>query len=239
MDYKLKRKLKKLNKKKLIEDIKQYIKSPHEFYTLKLPEIKILAKRLHEEYKLKEFYRVFNRLWKQGYTEERSLALYTLKLYKEEFDLSTWRFLKPKFHDMKTWDEVDSIAINVIGEILLKYPSLEKEILELSKEKSIWIKRMALMSTIPLIKENNLKLPLHFITTYLYTHEEPLQKAIGILISEISKINQELAKKIILKNSNMPLLTFEEATKHLKELRKIRNIKKLKPSYKGIFFWKI
>ena len=61
-----------------------------------LNEIRTLAKRLHEEHSLKEFYSIFNKLWKSGYHEEMSLALYTLQLYENGFDLKTWKFLKPK-----------------------------------------------------------------------------------------------------------------------------------------------
>ena len=58
MTYKLKRQLKKLGNKQFTEDIKKYIKSSHEFYEKRVPEMKVLAKRLHDEHSLKQFYKI-------------------------------------------------------------------------------------------------------------------------------------------------------------------------------------
>jgi hypothetical protein len=57
MVYKSKKQLKKLGNKQFFEDIKKYIKSSHSFYESRVPELKVLANRLHEEYDLKEFYK--------------------------------------------------------------------------------------------------------------------------------------------------------------------------------------
>ena len=130
MGFKTKRKLKKLGNKEFAEDIKQYIRSSHKFYEVKVPELKVLAKRLFEEYNLNDFYKVFTRLWKSGYHEERALALYTLHLHKDNYDLDTWKFIKPKLDEMKGWDQIDWVAINIIGYILIKYPLLEKDMIK-------------------------------------------------------------------------------------------------------------
>ena len=45
MTFEVKRQLKKLSDKHFAEDIKRYIKSPYEFYGIRVPEIRILAKR--------------------------------------------------------------------------------------------------------------------------------------------------------------------------------------------------
>jgi len=89
MEYKLKRPLKRLGHKEFEEDIKGFIKNTHKFYSSKIPEIKTLAKKLHEEHSLEEFYKVFNKLWRSGYHNERVLAIKTLKLYKEDFDFTS------------------------------------------------------------------------------------------------------------------------------------------------------
>ena len=135
MTYRLKRPLKRLGNKELAGDIKSFIRTSHNFYSEKVPELKTLAKRLHEEHSLKGFYPVFNKLWKSGYQGEKSLAIYTLQLYKDEFNLATWRFMKLKLKDIKSWDQADTIAKEIIGNILLKQPSLDKEILKLSDKK--------------------------------------------------------------------------------------------------------
>lgn len=239
MIYKAKKQLKKLSNKQFAEDIKRYIKSTHEFYGARIPEIKVLAKRLHDEHDLKDFYKVFNRLWKTGYHGEMSLAIYTFQLYKDEFDFDTWRFLKSKLREMKSWDQIDSVSINIIGEILLKYPQLGKEILRLAKSKDIWLKRIALVSTLPLIKKGNIDFAIKLINLHLYSKEKPLQKIVGWILKEIGDKKPEIAKRYILKNINMPQTTFDYATEHMKELRKLKQIKKLKTDKKGFLWWRV
>ena len=122
--HKLKKELKRLSNKQFAEDIKRFIKSPYHFYGIRVPEIRTLAKSLHDEHPLNEFYPVFNKLWKSGYHEEMSLALYALQLYEDNFDFSTWKFLKLKLKDIQTWDQIDAVSTFIIGKILLKHPSL-------------------------------------------------------------------------------------------------------------------
>lgn len=227
MDLTIKRQLIKLSNKQIAEDIKRYIKSGYDFYGARVPESKILAKRLHEEYSLQEFYRVFNKLWKSGYRDKMSLAVYALRLYDEEFDLDTWDFLKPKLREIKSWDKVDSVGSEIIGKILLKFPELEIEIRKMVSSKNKWFIRMGMMSMIPLVRKGNTELAMKFAETNIYSKDEHVQKAAGIILNEISKVNIELAKKYVLKNIHMPFVAFNYATANMKELRALRKIKKL------------
>tara|TARA_Y100000310_G_C20585644_1_gene765272 strand:+ start:613 stop:1341 length:729 start_codon:yes stop_codon:yes gene_type:complete len=240
MTYKLKRQLKKLSSKQFAEDIKKYISSPHKFYDIRVPELKTLAKRLHEEHSLKEFYVVFNRLWNSSYHEENSLAIYALQLYKDEFNLNTWKFLKPKIKNIKSWDQIDNIASNIVGYILLNYPRLEREILRTAKNGNIWLKRMAIVSTLPLIRNGDIKLTLKIAEIYLYDKEPHIQKAIGWMLREAEKQKPEKVKNFVLKHMYMPAPTFIYATENMRDLRKIRKLKKLKSdNVSGFFLWKL
>lgn len=229
MTYTLKRQLKKLSDKHFAEDIKRYIKSPYEFYGIRVPEIRILAKRLYEEHSLNEFYKIFDKLWKSGYHEEMSLALYTLQLYEKDFDLKTWKFLKLKLKDIKSWDQIDAISVFIIGKILLKYSKLEKELLKLSKSKSFWERRIAIVSTLPRIKQGNIELTMKLAEKYIKDKEPYIQKATGWMLREAGKQKSEIVRRFVLKNLNMPPIIFSYATeRELKGLRKLRKMKKVK-----------
>jgi len=238
MTDKIKRQLKKLSDKQFAENIKKYLKSPYEFYGIHVPEIRTLAKRLHEEHNLKEFYSVFNRLWKSGYHEEMSLALYSLQLYEEDFDMSTWRFLKPKLKEIQTWDQIDAISTFIIGKILLKYPQLEKELWKLSKSKNFWMRRIAIVSTLPRIKKGDIRLTMQLAESYIYDKEDYIQKATGWMLREAGKQKPEIVKRFVLKNIQMPAICFSYATERdLKDLRKVRQLKKLSQDKSGRFSW--
>lgn len=238
MVFRAKKQLQRLNDKQFIEDIKKYIKASHSFYEAKIPELKILAKRLHEEYKLKDFYKVFNKFWNSGYHEERSLAIYTLEQYKEEFDKGTWRFIKNRLKEIQSWDKLDYISINIIGEIILKNPGLRKEILKFSDSKNIWLKRMAIISSIPFI-EKDIDSVIRILTKHINDKETRIQEANGIVLREIGKIKPNIARRFILKNIHMPAVSFNIATEEFKELRRLRKIKPLKSNkLEKLFFWK-
>jgi len=122
--------LQKLTNKQVAEDIQTFIKSSHKFYSDRVPEIKTLARTLYRVYSLKEFYKVFNKLWNSGYEKEKSLAIYALQMYKEDFDLSTWKFLKPKLKEITDKEQLKSVK-EILKDIIKKNPKLEKEISKL------------------------------------------------------------------------------------------------------------
>jgi len=224
----IRRQLKKLSDKQFASDIKRYIKSPYEFYGVRVPEIRIMAKRLHEEHNLKEFYKIFDRLWKSGYHEEMSLALYALQLYEKEFDMKTWKFLKPRLKEIQTWDQIDAVSTFIIGKILLVYPKLEKELLKLSKNENFWQRRIAIVSTLPRIKTGDIKLTMKLAEDYINDSEPYIQKATGWMLREAGKKEPEIVKKFILKHIHMPSIAFSYATEQMIDLRKVRRFKKLK-----------
>ena len=85
-----------------------------------------------------------------------SLALYALQLYEDDFNIETWKFLKPKLKNIKSWDQIDAVSLFIIGKILLKYPRFEKEIFKLSKSRDFWLRRIAIVSTLPRIKKGDI-----------------------------------------------------------------------------------
>ena len=226
MVYRTEKKLKKLDDKQLYEDIKKYIKYSHSFYETRVPELKVLAKRLHEEYSLRDFYNVFNRFWQSGSARQMSLAIHTLQLFKEDFDLITWRFIKQKLKEIKSWDKIDSIALNIIGEILLKNPEIGIEIIKFARLKNIWMKRAAIVSTIPTVRQKDFRIALQIVNEHLYDKGEYSQKAIGWVLKEIGEQKPDSLRIYIKDNINMPLTTFFAATEAHKELRNLRELEK-------------
>jgi len=241
MDYKLKKPLKRLGHKEFEEDIKGFIKNTHRFYASKVPEMRTLAKRLHQEHSLEDFYRVFNKLWKSGYHNERVLAIHTLKLYKKDFDLNTWYVLKPKLKELKDWDEIDDVSQEIVGNFILKYPSVKKDVFNLSKKRDAYLRRMALMSSLPSVREKDFEFSMQLLDFYAFNRQERIQEAVGLVLQEISKFNKIVAKRLILKYIKMNDLAFKIATENMKGLRKVRKLKKLEGGSsfdkKGVWGW--
>ena len=213
--------LNKLNNKEFLLDVKQFINSSHNFYGKKNPEIKTLANRLHQEYKLNSFYNVFNRLWNAGYHNERVLAVHTLELYEEDYDKETWRFLIPKLKKIKDFDEAEKIG-RIIGTIIVKYPAIKNEIVKILNSKNAYYRSIVLSSCFPLIKNKDWPFIFRVIKNRLYDRETNIQKLNGRILLDISINNKTIVKEFILKNIGMPQNTFDIVSEKFKDLGKRR-----------------
>ena len=222
----MRKQLKTLGSKEFFGDVKQFIRSSHDFYKDKNPEIKTLARRLHEEYSLSEFYRVFNRLWKSGYHNERVMAIYALRMYEEDFNKETWEFLIPRLKEIKDFDEAERIG-RIIGHIIIKYPNLKREILKINNRRNIYYRRIALSVCFPLINQKDWEFIFGLIKSRLNDKEENIQELIGWLLREISVKNKTIVKKFVLKNIDMSKTIFDIVSEDFKELKKVRKLKKL------------
>ena len=131
---------------------------------------------------------------------------------------------------MKTWDQVDNFSSQILGKILLKYPRMEREIMRLSDSDNIWLRRIAIVSTLPLIKQGNIKLTMQLAEKYVYDENDYIQKATGWMLREAGKQKPEIVKRFILKHIHMPSIEFSYATEIMKELRRVRQLKKLHAS---------
>lgn len=224
MEFKSNKKLRKLENKEFAEDIKKYIKSNHEFYSTRVPEIKVLAKRLNEEYKLRGFYKVFNKFWKTGYNNERSLAIYTLELYREEFNIETWKFFKQKLKDIKSWDKVDDISVNIIGEIFIRSSRIEGDLIKMASSNNIWFKRMSLMASIPLIRNDRFDFAMNVCDICIHSKDERVQQAVAKVLNDIAIKKPNVVRKFITNNSKLfSKSSFYIATENLRDLRHLRS----------------
>jgi 3-methyladenine DNA glycosylase AlkD len=220
MGYKLKRELKRLDKKQFIEDIQSYIKSPYDFYNLRVPELKIMAKTLKERHPISEFYKIFDKLWNSGYNQEISLAIYTLELYEDEFTLKTFKFLVPKLKDIKNCHHLDAISLNILGKIILKFPEIEKDIIQFTNSDNYWLNRCAIISTMACIENEKVQLTLKIAQKYISNKNSNLQRITGIMLKKASEKKPGLVKSFILKNMDkMSINCFMHATENLIELR--------------------
>jgi hypothetical protein len=221
--------LKKLGNREFLGDIKKYITNTHGFYKDKVPEMQVMAQRLHDEYSLKDFYKVFYKLWHAG-NGERSLAIHTLELYHEEFDEKTWEFLPLFLREVKSFDELECFG-EIISYLYVKHISIKRALFRLAHNENLWMRRIPLVAVYSAMKrkeEKDIIFMIKIVEQTLFDREEKIQTMIIALMKEIGKTKRELLKKFILKHMSMPDEIFLPATEKMKELRKMRKLKKFK-----------
>ncbi len=96
------------------------------------------------------------------------------------------------------WDLVDLTAPKILGDFLL---NKNRNILySLSKSKNIWERRIAIVSTYSLIKNNNFEEAIEISETLLEDNEELINKAVGWMLREIGKKEDLVLENFIKRN---------------------------------------
>ncbi|MBU3906792.1 MAG: DNA alkylation repair protein [Nanoarchaeota archaeon] len=218
-------KLKSVANEGFAKQSKKYLKSPYEFYGIRVPELRKIAK----EYKnlgIYNAYNLFEELWNSGNHEEMSLGLFILENYKKQFNHETWKFLRQRLSKAKTWDHVDEISSHIFGEILLKDLSLMTEIKEMSLSRNPWERRTSMVSTIQLIRKGKIELTFRLAEKLVYDEDVYVHKSAGWMLRECGKKQRIATKEFMLMHLDMKSTAFSYATEKMKEMREIKKRKK-------------
>jgi len=214
----------KLGNKERAENSKRYLKSPYEFYGLRVPEIRKIVKN----YKNMEFHsalNLFDELWNSGNHEEMCFALYLLGYYIKKYPQYTWKFLLERIEKVKTWDHVDELSAHIFGVILAEDIRIMSDIKQLSESRNPWFRRISVVSTYPLIKKNKIDLTLRLAEYLVYDKDIYVQKGAGWMLREAGKKNRTAVREFILIHLNMKPFAFSYATEKMMELREIKKEK--------------
>jgi 3-methyladenine DNA glycosylase AlkD len=155
--------------------------------------------------------------------EERLTALlnlvYRFEKANENGRKEIFNFLIKNRKQINNWDLVDLTAPKSIGEYLV---DKEKSILyELVNSENIWDRRIAVMSTFPLIKRNKFNLTLEFAKILLNDDHDLIQKAVGWMLREIGKRDMTIVETFLNKYyKKMPRTMLRYAIEKFPEVKR-------------------
>lgn len=105
--------------------------------------------------------------------------------------------------NINNWDLVDLSAPKIIGDFLLNRDKLI--LYKLAKSKNLWEKRIAILATYALIKNNQFNDTLKISQILLKDSHDLIHKALGWMLREVGKRNQEIEEQFLKKHyQNMP-----------------------------------
>ncbi len=121
---------------------------------------------------------------------------------------------------INNWDLVDLSAPYILGDYLNENYD-ETIIKKLSNSPSIWERRIAIVSTLMMIRKNNIRLALELSEKYLTDTHPLIHKATGWVLREVGKKNQQVLIDFLDKNTSiMPRTALRYAIERLdKETR--------------------
>ncbi len=173
-----------------------------QFLGIRVPNVRKIAQKFRQ-LSLDEI----EQLLHSNYHEERLCALIILinkakKADKEELE-KLYQLYLDNTEYINNWDLVDTSAEHIVGNYLA---DRDHSILpELAKSDSLWERRIAIMSTFHFIKNGEFEDTLEIAEVLLDDEHDLIHKAVGWMLREIGKRNEQLLKNFLDKHvSNMP-----------------------------------
>ena len=186
------------------------------FLGVVVPDIKEVAAQ-HSSIEKKEITKL---LYSQWHEERFCGWLIVLNNFNKSKNKEEWyQFTLKNIKQINNWDLVDKIAPSLIGIHLEK--KTQKQFLEWSSSSSLWVRRIAIMSTWPKIKNNEFNLTLKLAKQYLKDPEDLIHKATGWMLREIGKRDEEVLLHFMKKNhKNMPRIMVSYALERVDKEKK-------------------
>ncbi len=193
-----------------------YMKNKFYFLGIPKPLLDRIIKPFLKESRNYEFdWQFVQKCWEKDYREAQYIGIAYLeqnRKYLIDRDLDK---LKNLIINKSWWETVDSID-SLVGEIVLKYPSLELEMISWSLSENIWLRRVAIDYQQRFKEKTNKELLEKLIVNNLNNGEFFINKAIGWSLREYSKIDITWVKEFIQKyKDGLSNLSIKEASKYL------------------------
>jgi len=134
--------------------------------------------------------------------EHRLTALVILVTKYEKADVSgkndIFRFYLKNTENINNWDLVDLSAPKIVGDYLL---NKDRTILfKLAKSNNLWERRIAILSTFSFIRNNDFEDSLRISKLLLQDEHDLIHKAVGWMLREIGKRDQDLEEQFLNEN---------------------------------------
>jgi len=222
--------LRQLGNKEIAEHSQRFFKTGNEqygagdkFLGIRVPALRRLVKK-YKEVSIDETFQ----LLKSQFHEERLLSLLILvdifkKAKKEDKKFVYTRYVNNTRY-INNWDLVDCSAEHIVGAYLWRVD--KRPIYNFASSKSLWERRISIMSTFHYIKHNEFIETLKISKVLLYDEEDLIHKAVGWMLREIGKRNIEVEEEFLKKYYNeMPRTMLRYAIERFPEEKRKNYLK--------------
>ncbi|CAG5080675.1 DNA alkylation repair protein [Parvicella tangerina] len=196
---------------------KAYLKDLFEFYGIKTPVRREMTKPFMAKAHLpskKEAIAIVKECWNQPEREFQMFGLdlilkYSKKLDKEDISLLEWLVTHKSW-----WDTVDMLATKGVGDYFKKFPEERLKYVEKwCAQENIWLRRIAILFQLKYKKDTDLELLTNVIEKNLGSKEFFINKAIGWMLREYSRVDPLWVLGFVEDHPNLSNLSIKEATR--------------------------
>ncbi len=230
----IKKDLETLADKSKIPDYQRFFKTKKgeyaegdKFIGINVPNQRIIAKK-YKNISLQ----IAEELLQSNIHEHRltALLIFTYKFPKsseeEQKEIITIYLKNTKY--INNWDLVDLSAPKLLGEYFLRHSTERSILYKFASSKNLWEKRIAMLSTYTFIKKKSFDYALKLAEILINDKHDLIHKAVGWMLREIGKINQETEEAFLLKYyKTMPRTMLRYAIEKFSEKKRKFYLEKL------------
>ena len=183
-------------------------------------------RRLAKEYYQKISLNDIVELLSSGISDYQFIALVMLthKYRTNEQKQEIIDFYLANTKNINNWDLVDISADKILGDFLMDKP---RDVLyELAKSENLWEKRISIISCFAFIRDNDFDDVLAIAEILLGDSHDLIHKAVGWMLREVGKKNQEVLEDFLKKHySNIPRTTLRYSIERFEEGKRKKFLK--------------
>lgn len=156
--------------------------------------------------------------------EHRLLALFILVGQFKDNKKEIYNFYYYHLKQVNNWDLVDSSAHKIMGAYLI---DKDRQVLyELAKSKALWDRRIAMISCLAFIQQNDFSDALAIAQILVNDSHDLMHKAVGWMLREIGKRDQKIEEIFLRKHyQNMPRTMLRYAIEKFEEGKRQKYLK--------------
>lgn len=162
------------------------------FWGITVPEQRLIAK----QYILLDLTEIEQLLKNPVHEIRLTAALILVEKINKSKDNSELKiildFYLNNLESFNNWDLVDLSAPKIIGSYLVKNPTHKKLLAKLSKNSNLWVRRIAMVANLTLIRNGDCQTTINLAREYLTEQHDLLHKATGWLLREVGKHEEKL-----------------------------------------------
>lgn len=147
-------------------------------------------------------YKTLQQLLDSSIHEIKELAVFIMLLKSKKEPKKICELYLNNLNNINNWDLIDYSAPHLVA------PNLtDNELRKLAESDYLWANRVAMVSTIYFIKQNNFNLALEFAEKFIHHPHHLMHKASGWMLREIGKKDVDVLLDFLKKNEkNMPAI---------------------------------
>jgi len=201
------------------EPMQRYMKTNQPFFGIQKPQRAKLIQEVLKRHPVEDLdgYRAtVLDLWNHSHREAQYAAMDIAMRSKRWVTDDNWDLYRDLVFSAQWWDTLDAIASNLVGPCLLQNRHHQQKLDEWAEHDGLWVRRAALLAHLKHKDQTDVDALERTILTEVVDDQFFIQKAIGWVLREYSKMDAEWVRRFIQRHrKQLSKLAIREGSKYV------------------------